>query len=143
MSFLRQRNELLADLRSKSQPSVLIVGAGVNGSAVFRDLACQKVDVLLIDQADFCAGTSAASSNLIHGGLRYLEYGEFRLVRESIQERNRLLKNAAHYVKPLPTRIPLFSRSSGDSECTSAVAAHSPQPQAAWILGGSAGTLAL
>lgn len=113
MPFLRSRAELLDDLRRQPQVSVLIVGAGINGSAVFRELACQKVDALLIDRGDYCTGTSAASSNLIHGGLRYLEYGELRLVREAIQERNRLLKNAAHYVKPLPTRMPLFSRSSG------------------------------
>ena len=113
MPFLRHRKKLLDDLRRQQQVSVLIVGAGINGSAVFRELACQQVDALLVDQGDYCAGTSAASSNLIHGGLRYLEYGELRLVREAIQERNRLLKNAAHYVRPLPTRIPLFSRSSG------------------------------
>ncbi len=113
MSFLRHRTELLTDLRRQQQVSVLIVGAGINGSAVFRELACQGVDVLLVDQGDYCAATSAASSNLVHGGLRYLEYGEFRLVREAIQERNRLLKNAAHGVKPLPTCIPLLSRSSG------------------------------
>ena len=136
MSFLRQRHELLADLREQSQPSVLIVGAGINGCAVFRDLACQRVDALLIDQADFCAGTSAASSNLIHGGLRYLEYGKFRLVREAIQERNRLLKNATHYVKPLPTRIPLFSRSSGilNAPLQWLRIPRSPKPRGTWAV---------
>ena len=134
--FLRQRHELLSELNGQSQPSVLIVGAGINGSAVFRDLACQRVDALLIDQSDFCAGTSAASSNLIHGGLRYLEYGEFRLVREAIQERNRLLKNAAHYVKPLPTRIPLFSRSSGilNAPLQWLRIPRSPKPRGTWAV---------
>ncbi len=113
MPFLRRRSELLADLRQQQHVSVLIVGAGINGSAVFRELACQHVDTLLVDRGDYGGGASASSSNLIHGGLRYLEYGELRLVREAIQERNRLLRNAAHCVKPLSTRIPLFSRSSG------------------------------
>ncbi len=107
------RNDALAALRRKPDVSVLIIGAGINGCGVFRDLAYQNVDALLVDQGDFCSGASAASSHLIHGGLRYLEYGDFALVREAVQERNRLLANAPHYVKPLPTRIPLFSRSSG------------------------------
>lgn len=113
MSFQRRRQELLDDLSKRQQVQVLIVGAGINGCAVFRELACQKIDALLVDKGDFCSGASSASSNLVHGGLRYLEYGEFRLVKEAIQERNRLLKNASNHVKPLPTRIPLFSRSSG------------------------------
>jgi len=92
---------------------VLIVGAGVNGAGLFRELALQGVDVVLIDRWDFCSGASAAPSRMIHGGLRYLEFGEFRLVRESVVERNRLLVNAPHYVSPLPTTIPLFCRLSG------------------------------
>jgi len=67
----------------------------------------------LVDKSDFCAGTSAAPTRIIHGGLRYLENAEFRLVRESLRERNRLLRNAPHYVKPLPTTIPIFSWTSG------------------------------
>ncbi len=108
-----QRQHALEALHRKPEVSVLIVGAGINGAGVFHDLACQGVDALLVDQGDFGSGTSAASSHLIHGGLRYLEYGDFRLVREAVQERNRLLVNAAHYVQPLPTCIPLFSRVSG------------------------------
>ena len=75
-------------------------------AGLFRDLALQGVDVLLVDKSDFCTGASAASSRMIHGGLRYLEFGEFRLVRESLKDRNLLLASAAHYVKPLPTTIP-------------------------------------
>lgn len=108
-----QRQRTLDALRKKPEVSVLIIGAGINGAGVFRDLACQGIDALLVDQGDFGSGTSAASSHLIHGGLRYLEYGDFRLVREAIQERNRLLVNAPHYVKPLPACIPLFSHVSG------------------------------
>ena len=93
--------------------SVLIAGGGINGIGLLRELALQGIDVLLVDKSDFCAGTSAAMTRVIHGGLRYLENAEFRLVRESLRERNRLLRNAPHYVKPLPTTIPIFSWTSG------------------------------
>lgn len=88
---------------------VLIIGAGINGCGTFRDLALQGVDCLLIDRGDICEGASAAPSRLIHGGIKYLETGEFRLVRESAMERNRLLRNAPHYVKPLETVLPVQS----------------------------------
>jgi glycerol-3-phosphate dehydrogenase len=93
--------------------SVLIVGGGINGIGLLRELALQGIDVLLVDKSDFCAGTSAAMTRVIHGGLRYLENAEFRLVRESLRERNRLFENAPHYVKPLPTTIPIFSWTAG------------------------------
>lgn len=92
---------------------MLIVGGGINGIGTFRDLALNGVDVLLVEKGDFCSGASAASSHMAHGGIRYLENGEFRLVREAVQERNRLLQNAPHIVKPLPTTIPIFERFSG------------------------------
>jgi glycerol-3-phosphate dehydrogenase len=107
------RKDALAALRQKSDVSVLIVGAGVNGIGTFRDLALQGVDVLLVDKGDFCNGASAASSHMLHGGIRYLENGEFRLVREALTERNRMLHNAPHYSKPLPTTIPIYSWFSG------------------------------
>ncbi len=88
---------------------VVIIGAGINGSGLFRDLCLQGVDCLLIDRGDICEGASAAPSRLIHGGIKYLETGEFRLVRESAIERNRLLRNAPHYVKPLETVLPVRS----------------------------------
>lgn len=88
---------------------VIIIGAGINGAGVFRDLCAQSVKCLIVDKADFGSGTSAAPSRLIHGGLKYLETGEFRLVAESTYERNLLLKNAAHLVAPLPTAIPVMS----------------------------------
>jgi glycerol-3-phosphate dehydrogenase len=71
------------------------------------------VDVALVERGDYCQGASGASSHMIHGGIRYLENGEFRLVRESVVERNRLLRIAPHYVKPLQTTIPIFSTLSG------------------------------
>ena len=107
------RGEQLKALRGSPEVSVLIVGGGINGIGTFRDLALQGVDVLLVDQGDFCSGASAASSHMVHGGLRYLENGEFRLVREAVRERNNLLKNAPHYVKPLPTTVPIFKWFSG------------------------------
>lgn len=107
------RQEILTALKRHPEISVLIVGGGINGIGTFRDLALNGVDVLLVEKGDFCSGASAASSHMAHGGIRYLENGEFRLVREAVQERNRLLQNAPHIVKPLPTTIPIFSRFSG------------------------------
>ena len=107
------RNEILSALKNKPNISVLIIGGGINGIGTFRDLAINGVDVLLVEKSDFCSGASAASSHMAHGGIRYLENGEFRLVREAVRERNRLLQNAPHLVKPLPTTIPIFKRFSG------------------------------
>lgn len=107
------RQEILSALKNKSEVSVLIVGGGINGIGTFRDLALNGVDVLLVERGDFCSGASAASSHMAHGGIRYLENGEFRLVREAVRERNLLIQNAPHLVKPLPTTIPMFKRFSG------------------------------
>jgi len=107
------RSEVLSALKKAPEVSVLIVGGGINGIGVFRDLALNGVDVLLVERGDFCSGASSASSHMAHGGIRYLENGEFRLVREAVRERNRLLLNAPHLVKPLPTTIPIFKRFSG------------------------------
>lgn len=100
-------------LRRRPHAKVLVVGGGINGVGTFRDLALQGVDVALVERGDYCQGASGASSHMIHGGIRYLENGEFRLVRESVVERNRLLRIAPHYVKPLQTTIPIFSTFSG------------------------------
>ncbi len=86
----------------------MIIGAGINGIGTFRDLALQGDDVLIVDRSDYCSGASAASSHMVHGGIRYLENGEFRLVRGAVQERNRLIENAPHLVKPLSTIFPVF-----------------------------------
>ncbi|HET6822827.1 MAG TPA: FAD-dependent oxidoreductase, partial [Anaerolineales bacterium] len=107
------RREILSALKSNPEVSVLIVGGGINGIGTFRDLAINGVDVLLVEKSDFCSGASSASSHMAHGGIRYLENGEFRLVREAVGERNRMLQNAPHVVKPLPTTIPIFKRFSG------------------------------
>lgn len=100
-------------LRDRPQADVLIIGGGINGIATFRDLALQGVDVALVERADFVSGASSASSHMVHGGIRYLENGEFRLVKEAVTERNRLLKTAPHYVRPLETTIPIFRTFSG------------------------------
>ncbi|HET7143743.1 MAG TPA: FAD-dependent oxidoreductase, partial [Anaerolineales bacterium] len=107
------RKEVLSSLKENPKVSVLIIGAGINGIGTFRDLALNGLDVLLVDRGDFCSGASSASSHMAHGGIRYLENGEFRLVREAVRERNRMIQNAPHIVKPLPTTIPIFKYFSG------------------------------
>ncbi len=108
-----KRNETLAALRERPDIAVLVIGGGINGISVFRELALQGVDVLLAEKGDYCGGASAALSRMVHGGLRYLENGEFKLVKESLLERDRLLRNAPHYVAPLPTTVPIFDIFSG------------------------------
>lgn len=110
---LPSQRAAVASLIERPHAQVLILGAGINGIATFRDLALQGIDVVLVDAADVMSGASAASSHMIHGGVRYLENGEFRLVREAVQERNRLLRIAPHLVKPLETTIPIYSTFSG------------------------------
>src|SRR5438067_10555496 len=88
-----------------AQP-VLVLGGGINGAAVARELVLNGVPVWLVDAADLAYGATAYSSRLIHGGLRYLEFGEFSLVKESLDERSRLLRLAPHLVKPLRLFIP-------------------------------------
>lgn len=107
------RSETIAGLRGRNGPAVLVIGGGINGISVFRELALQGVDVLLAEKGDYCSGASAALSRMVHGGLRYLENGEFGLVRESLVERDRLLENAPHFVAPLPTTVPIFDIFSG------------------------------
>lgn len=107
------REQILQSIKQNPDVTVLVIGGGINGIGTFRDLALQGVDVLMVEMRDFCSGASAASSHMVHGGLRYLENAEFRLVREALHERNRLLNNAPHYVHPLPTTIPIFNRFSG------------------------------
>lgn len=103
----------VARIHDRPSAQVLVIGGGINGIATFRDLALQGVDVVLVERADYGSGASAASSHMIHGGIRYLENGEFRLVRESVEERNGLIRIAPHYVKPLQTTMPIFSTFSG------------------------------
>ena len=85
---------------------LLVVGGGINGAAVARDAAMRGASVLLVERDDLAAHTSSASSKLIHGGLRYLEYYEFRLVREALAEREVMLRTAPHIVRPLQFVLP-------------------------------------
>ena len=96
-----------------SRPTVVVLGAGINGAALARQFVLNEADVILADTRDIAAGTTAWSTRLIHGGLRYLEYGEFDLVRESLAERNKLVTMAPHLVKPLRFAVPLRRRLGG------------------------------
>jgi len=87
---------------------VIIIGAGINGAGIARDAAMRGLKVLLLDKGDIGAGTSSWSTRLIHGGLRYLEHGEFGLVRESLRERECLLRIAPHLVRPLEMVVPIY-----------------------------------
>ena len=87
---------------------VAVIGAGVNGAGIAFDAALRGLRVVVLEQNDICSGTSAISSRLIHGGLRYLEYGEIPLVFESLRERILLRRIAAHLVKPIRICIPIY-----------------------------------
>ena len=96
---------------------VLVVGGGINGAGIARDLAGRGWRVLLVEQDDLAAHTSSSSTKLIHGGLRYLEYYEFGLVRKALQEREVLLKSAPHIMWPLRFVMP-----------------HDPAMRPAWLI---------
>jgi glycerol-3-phosphate dehydrogenase len=87
---------------------LIVIGGGINGAATARDAALRGLRTILLEKNDFAGGTTSWSSRLIHGGLRYLEYFEFHLVRESLHEREVLLRNAPHLVKPLQMTIPIY-----------------------------------
>lgn len=98
---------------SSSSAPIVILGGGINGAAIARELALNRQDVIVVDRADIASGATAYASRLIHGGLRYLEYREVDLVRESLAERERLLRVAPDFVKPLELVIPTESRFGG------------------------------
>src|ERR1700692_1740905 len=83
-----------------------IVGGGINGVGIARDAAGRGLRVLLVEQNDLACGTSSASTKLIHGGLRYLEHGWFRLVREALTEREVMLRMAPHLIRPMRFVLP-------------------------------------
>ena len=94
--------------RAEDRVDLLIVGGGINGAGIARDAAGRGLSVLLVEQDDLAGHTSSASTKLIHGGLRYLEYGEFRLVRAALIERERLLNMAPHIIWPLAFVLPQY-----------------------------------
>src|SRR5436305_9230181 len=87
---------------------VLVIGGGITGTGVALDAASRGLHTGLVERQDFASGTSSKSSKMVHGGLRYLNQRDYRLVYEALQERQRLLRNAPHLVKPLPFLIPLY-----------------------------------
>jgi glycerol-3-phosphate dehydrogenase len=91
---------------------VVIVGGGIAGAGVARDLALRGVSAALVEKGDFASATTSQSSKLIHGGLRYLELFDFSLVRESLRERETLRRLAPHLVRPLPFLVPVYRESS-------------------------------
>jgi glycerol-3-phosphate dehydrogenase len=106
-SFHRQ--DSLRALREETF-DVLVIGGGMTGTGVALDAASRGLSVALVEAEDFASGTSSKSSKMVHGGLRYLQQREFRLVYENLHERQRLLNNAPHLVSPLPFLIPLFGK---------------------------------
>ena len=97
---------MASPLRNARRFDLAVIGGGINGCGIAADAAGRGLDVLLVEQGDLAQGTSSASSKLIHGGLRYLEHYEFRLVRESFEEREVLLANAPHIVWPMRFVVP-------------------------------------
>src|SRR5262245_66076163 len=89
------------------QFDVLVVGAGITGAGVALDAAARGLRTALVERHDFASGTSSKSSKLVHGGLRYLQQREFRLVYEALYERQRALENAPHLVRILPFLVPI------------------------------------
>src|SRR4249919_721403 len=85
-----------------------VIGGGINGSGIARDAAGRGLRALLVEQSDLASGTSSASTKLIHGGLRYLEHGWFRLVREALTEREVMLRMAPHIVRPMRFVLPVM-----------------------------------
>src|SRR6185295_168581 len=104
-----RRTEMLA--RLEREPfDVLVIGGGITGTGVALDAATRGLRTALVERDDFASGTSSKSSKLVHGGLRYLQQGEVRLVYEALHERQRLRQNAPHLVKVLPFMIPILAR---------------------------------
>jgi glycerol-3-phosphate dehydrogenase len=96
-----ERKQALQRLQA-TQFDVLVIGGGITGCGIARDAALRGLKVALVEKDDFASGTSSKSSKLVHGGLRYLEQGELKLVFESVNERKRLMQLARHLVRPLP-----------------------------------------
>jgi glycerol-3-phosphate dehydrogenase len=106
------RNDNLARLGA-GRYDLLVVGGGITGAGVALDAAARGLRTALVERHDFASGTSSRSSKLVHGGLRYLQNGDVRLVYEALHERQRLLRNAPHLVKVLPFLIPVFTGKGG------------------------------
>ncbi len=106
--FSFQTRAAALDAMAAEPMDVLIIGGGITGAGIARDAALRGVRVALVDKSDVAGGTSSRSSRLIHGGLRYLEHGDLRLVFEASRERRILLRIAPHLVRPLPFLFPAY-----------------------------------
>src|SRR6201991_4760612 len=104
-------------MSEKDMVDLLVIGGGINGAGIARDAAGRGLSVVLCEKDDLAEGTSSRSGKLVHGGLRYLEYYEFRLVREALIEREVLLKSAPHIIWPMRFVLP-----------------HSPEQRPAWMI---------
>lgn len=96
-----------AAMGAEGPRDLIVIGGGINGAAVARDAAGRGLSVTLVEAADLASGTSSASTRLIHGGLRYLEFGAFGLVRKALKEREVILAAAPHLTRPMPFLLPL------------------------------------
>ena len=103
-----RRDDMLERLEAE-EFDLLVIGGGITGTGVALDAATRGLRTALVERDDFASGTSSKSSKLVHGGLRYLQQGEIRLVYEALRERERLRKNAPHLVKVLPFMIPILT----------------------------------
>ncbi len=106
-AFDRDRN---LGLLEDGTYDVLVIGGGITGCGVALDAASRGLRTVLVEKDDFASGTSSKSSKLVHGGLRYLQNGDVRLVYEALRERQRLLRNAPHLVRIMPFLIPMFGQ---------------------------------
>lgn len=95
-------------MSTQPEYDLIVIGAGINGGGIFREASLRGYKTLLLEKDDLSSATTASSSRLIHGGLRYLEHFEIPLVRESLRERERLLHSAPHLVTPLPLTLPVY-----------------------------------
>src|SRR5919106_4887063 len=106
------RNDNVARLGTGTY-DLLVVGGGITGAGVALDAATRGLRTALVERDDLASGTSSKSSKLVHGGLRYLQNRDVRLVYQALRERQRLLRNAPHLVRVLPFLIPIFSGRDG------------------------------
>src|SRR6476659_5325465 len=107
---MNERQQTFARL-AKETFDLLIVGGGINGAGAARDAAVRGLKVALVEKEDLGSGTSSKSSKLVHGGLRYLEQAQFKLVFEGTNERALLLRRAPHLVRPMPFLVPAYKES--------------------------------
>ena len=107
------RRRMEAEIAADNRFDAVVIGGGITGAGTFRDLALQGLRVLLVERDDFASGASSALTRIAHGGFRYLERGEIGLVRESVVERDLLIANAPHVIRPVRVVLPLRTRLGG------------------------------